>query len=82
MQHGNRAQDRHRGFAFGPLTGTRVRKAVVGVVGFAVAGVMLAACSSGSDNASSSSGGSGSRVLDDDLWSAGEHLDRQRGRDA
>jgi lipoprotein-anchoring transpeptidase ErfK/SrfK len=61
MQHGNRAQDRHRGFAFGRLTGPRARKAVVGVVGFAVAGVMLAACSSGSSNASGSSGGSGSQ---------------------
>lgn len=61
MHHGNSAQDRHRGFALRPLTGARARKAAIGVVGFAVAGVMLAACSSGSDNASGGSGGSGSQ---------------------
>ncbi|HEY4020450.1 MAG TPA: Ig-like domain-containing protein [Pseudonocardiaceae bacterium] len=63
MQHGNSAQNRHRGFAFGRLTGVRARKAAIGVVGLAVAGVMLAACSSGSGNASGgSSGGSGSQA--------------------
>jgi lipoprotein-anchoring transpeptidase ErfK/SrfK len=55
MQHGNRAQDRH-------LTGVRVRKAVIGVVALAAAGVMLASCSSGSDATGKSSGGSGSRA--------------------
>jgi lipoprotein-anchoring transpeptidase ErfK/SrfK len=54
MQHGTRTH-RH-------LTGARVRKAVIGVVAFTAAGVMLAACSSGSDNANGkSSGGSGSQ---------------------
>ncbi len=54
MQYGTRAH-RH-------LTGARVRKAVIGVVAIAAAGVMLAACSSGSDNANGkSSGGSGSQ---------------------
>jgi lipoprotein-anchoring transpeptidase ErfK/SrfK len=61
MQHGNRVQGRHRGFTFRPLTGARARRAVIGVVGFAVAGVMLAACSSGSGNATGGSGGSGSQ---------------------
>lgn len=61
MQHGNRAQNRHRGFAFRSLTGPRARKAVVGAIGLAVAGVMLAACSSGSSNASGGSGASGSQ---------------------
>ncbi len=55
MQYGTRAQERH-------LTGARVHKAVIGVVAFAAAGVMLAACSSGSDNANGkSTGGSGSQ---------------------
>ena len=61
MQHGNRAQDRRHRFAFGPLTGTRVRKAAIGAVGFAVAGVMLAACTS-SNNGSASGGSSGSNA--------------------
>ena len=61
MQHGNRAQGADRGFAFRPLNGVRARKAVIGVVGFAVAGVMLAACSSGSGTASGGSGSSGSQ---------------------
>ncbi|HEY2701255.1 MAG TPA: Ig-like domain-containing protein [Pseudonocardiaceae bacterium] len=61
MQHGNRAQNRHRGFALRSLTGTHARKAVVGVVGFAVAGVMLAACTS-SGSPTASGGGSGSNA--------------------
>jgi len=54
MQHGNSARGRNDGSAASGRAGMRSRRIVTGVAGLAVAGLMLAACSSGN----SASGGS------------------------